>query len=251
MLWCIYMIGIVLAIFCAKMLRLTVLRGKAAPFVMELPPYRLPTFKGLFVHMSERSWSYIRKAGTIILAASIVLWVITSYPKSSEIEKDYRAQVASAQVEYQNAPDELETKLDEIKIATSSQKLQYTVAGRVGHFIEPILKPMGFDWRIGTALIGATAAKEIFVTQLGIVFSIGDADEESTTLQEKLQANYSPLVGFCIMLYCLISMPCLATFAVTVREAGGWRWGFFMLTYLTLLAWVVTTLVYQAGQFFS
>lgn len=250
-LWCIYVTGIVLAIFCAKILRLTVLRGEAAPFAMELPPYRLPTFKGLFVHIGERAWSYVRKAGTIILAASIVLWVITSYPKSSEIEKNFQTQTAAANVEYKNAPERLETRLDEIKTAASSQELQYTMAGRVGHFIEPILKPMGFDWRIGTALIGATAAKEVFVTQLGIVFSVGEADEESATLQEKLQANYSPLVGFCIMLYCLISMPCLATFAVTVREAGGWRWGFLMLTYLTLLAWIVTTLVYQVGRVFA
>ena len=250
MLWSIYVIGIVLAIFCAKMLRLTVLRGQAAPFVMELPPYRLPTIKGLFVHMGERAWSYVRKAGTIILTASVILWVITSYPKSPEIERNYQTQVASAKVEYQNAPDMLKTKLSEIKAAASSQELQHTVAGRVGHFIEPFLKPMGFDWRIGTALIGATAAKEIFVTQLGIVYSVDDPDEESKTLQEKLQANYSPLVGFCIMLYCLISMPCLATFAVTVREAGGWRWGFFLLTYLTVLAWVITTLVYQVGRVF-
>jgi ferrous iron transport protein B len=251
MLWCIYVTGIVLAIFCAKMLRLTVLRGEASPFVMELPPYRLPTFKGLFVHMGERSWSYVRKAGTIILAASIILWVITSYPKSSAIEKDFQTQTATAHVEYKNAPEALKIKLDEIKAATSLQELQYTVAGRVGRFIEPVLKPMGFDWRIGTALIGATAAKEIFVTQMGIVFSVGDAEEESKTLQAKLQANYSPLVGFCIMLYCLISMPCVATFAVTVKEAGGWRWGFFMLTYLTLLAWIVTTLVYQVGRVFT
>ncbi|MCK5113393.1 MAG: ferrous iron transport protein B [Phycisphaerae bacterium] len=250
MLWSIYVIGIVLAIFCAKILRLTVLRGEAAPFVMELPPYRLPTIMGLLVHMGERSWSYIRKAGTIILAASVILWVITSYPKSSEIERDYEIRAAAVQVEYQNSPDALEAKLGEIKAETSSRELQYTVAGRVGHFIEPVLKPMGFDWRIGTALIGATAAKEIFVTQLGIVFSVDDPDSESRTLQEKLQANYSPLVGFCIMLYCLISMPCIATFAVTVREAGGWKWGFFLFGYLTALAWIVTTLVYQAGQFF-
>jgi len=106
---------------------------------------------------------------------------------------------------------------------------------------------MGFDWRIGTALIGAFAAKEVFVSQLGIVYSLGEADEESVPLREKLQQRYTPLIGFCIMLFCLISAPCMATIAVTRRETNSWRWAFFQLAALTMMAWVITFLVFQLG----
>ena len=113
--------------------------------------------------------------------------------------------------------------------------------------MEPAIRPMGFDWRIGTALIGAFAAKEVFVAQLGIVYSAGEADETSVTLRDRLRENYSPLVGFCIMLFCLISAPCVATIAVTRKESGSWGWALFQLGGLTLLAYVITVFVYQAG----
>jgi ferrous iron transport protein B len=114
--------------------------------------------------------------------------------------------------------------------------------------MEPVIKPLGFDYRIGTALIGALAAKEVFVAQMGIVYSIGEADEESETLREKLQNNYSALQGFCIMLFCLISAPCVATLAICKRETGSWRWAFFQFFGLTVLAYVITLIVYQIGS---
>jgi len=129
-----------------------------------------------------------------------------------------------------------------------SQQLAHTFAGRIGHVMEPVIKPMGFDWRIGTALIGAFAAKEVFVAQLGIVYSVGESDETSQPLREQLQKHYTPLTGFCIMLFCLISAPCMATIAVTKRESNSWRWALFQLGGLTLLAWVLTTAVYQIGS---
>jgi ferrous iron transport protein B len=127
--------------------------------------------------------------------------------------------------------------------------LQSSLAGRIGYAMEPLLRPMGFDWKIGTALIGAFAAKEVFVAQMGIIHSIGEADEESETLREKLKKNYTPLVGFCIMLFCLISAPCMVTIAVTRRESNSWGWALFQLGGLTLLAYGITVLVYQAGRF--
>jgi ferrous iron transport protein B len=122
------------------------------------------------------------------------------------------------------------------------------VAGRIGHAMEPVIRPMGFDWRIGTAMIGAFAAKEVFVAQLGIVYAVGEADEESEPLREKLKQNYTPLVGFCIMLFMLISAPCMATIAVTKRESNSWGWALFQLGGLTLLAYTLTVAVYQIGQ---
>jgi len=224
MLWIIYMIGIVLAIVCAKLLRSTLFKGESVPFVMELPPYRLPTFKGVLIHMWERGGLYLKKAGTLILAISVLLWVMTSFPKPKDVDPNLSAE------EQQSA------------------ELSYSIAGRIGHAMEPVIKPMGFDWRIGTAMIGAFAAKEVFVAQMGIVYSVGEADEESEPLRDKLRANYSPLVGFCIMLFMLISAPCMATVAVTKRESNSWKWALFQLVGLTLLAYGVTLVVYQVGS---
>jgi len=225
MLWIIYLIGIVLAIIAAKVLRLTVFRGETIPFVMELPPYRMPTLKGLLIHMWQRGWMYLKKAGTIILAISIILWAAMSYPKPAE------ESLAGL------SPDQARQK-----------ELEHSVVGRIGRSIEPVLKPLGFDWRIGTALIGATAAKEVFVAQLGIVYAVGSDDAGSRSLREKLQANYSRLTGFCIMLFCLIATPCVATVAVTRQEAGSWGWALFQFFGLTCLAYVVTFIVYQIGS---
>ncbi|MEA2108632.1 MAG: ferrous iron transport protein B [Pseudomonadota bacterium] len=225
MLWLIYVIGIILMMLSAWLLRATLFKGEDAPFVMELPPYRLPTLKSIIIHTWERVWLYLKKAGTIILAISIILWAMTTYPG---IPADKLAALHSDEAR------------QELQLANSA-------AGRVGHWLEPVLKPMGFDWRIGTALIGAFAAKEVFVSQLGIVYSLGEADEESVSLREKLQQRYNPLIGFCIMLFCLISAPCMATIAVTKRETNSWRWAFFQLAALTLMAWIITFLVFQIG----
>jgi ferrous iron transport protein B len=224
MLWLIYVTGIALAILCAKLLRATLFRGESVPFVMELPPYRLPTLKGIWIHMWDRGGAYVKKAGTVILAISIVLWALTTFPRLGEVDESLTAEQQQAEV------------------------LAHTVAGRIGHAMEPVIRPMGFDWRIGTAMIGAFAAKEVFVAQLGIVYAVGEADEESEPLREKLAQNYTPLVGFCIMLFMLISAPCMATIAVTKRESNSWGWALFQLGGLTLLAYVLTVAVYQAGR---
>jgi ferrous iron transport protein B len=227
MLWLIYVIGILLAIICAKILRSTLFKGDSVPFVMELPLYRMPTLKGVLIHMWERGGLYLKKAGTVILGVSVVLWALTSFPKTETVDASLSAQEQQA------------------------AELSHTVAGRIGHAMEPIIEPLGFDWRIGTAMIGAFAAKEVFVAQMGIVYSVGEADEESEPLRDKLRANYSPLVGFCIMLFMLISAPCMATIAVTKRESNSWKWALFQLGGLTLLAYVITLLVYQVGSALS
>lgn len=224
MLWLIYLIGIILAIICIKILRVTVFKGETTPFVMELPPYRMPTLKSLSIHTWHRGWMYVRKAGTIILAISILLWAASSYPKP--------------------APESL-AGLDRQQVQQA--RLQNSVIGRLGYAIEPVLKPIGFDWKIGTALIGAMAAKEVFVSQLAIVYAVGNSQQAGQTLQEKLQRNYTPLTGFCIMLFCLIYAPCVATVAMTKQETGSWRWPVFQFIGLTVLAYMVTFMVYQIG----
>ena len=226
MLWTIYMIGIALAIICAKILRTAVFRGEGVPFVMELPPYRLPTLRGVAIHMWERAWLYVKKAGTVILGISVLMWAMTSYPKKMRADAD-----AGKSAE-----------------AWQAESLAHSVSGRIGRVLEVPLRPLGFDWRVATALIGAFAAKEVFVAQLGIVYAIGEADEGSESLRTKLRENYTPLVGFCIMLFCLISAPCMATIVVTKRETNSWGWALAQLGGLTALAYIVTLVVYQAGS---
>lgn len=224
----IYVIGIVLAILLAMLLRRSLLKGQSGMFLMELPPYRMPTMQGLFTHMWERSWLYLKKAGTIILLISILLWGMMTFPQANEEQLAGLAPEEAAQVE-----------------------LEHSIAGRIGKAIEPVIAPMGFDYRIGTALIGAVAAKEVFVAQLGIVFSMGEADEESEPLRSKLKANYSGLQGFCVMLFCLISAPCMATLAICRRETNSWKWALFQFGGLTLVAYVITVIVFQAESLFQ
>ena len=130
-------------------------------------------------------------------------------------------------------------------------QLRYSITGRIGTVLEPALEQIGFDYRIGTALIGAMAAKEMFVSQMGIIFSLGETDEESIPLQQKLSNKYTALQGFCVMLFCLISAPCIATIAVTKRETNSWKWAFFQLGGLTTIAYLFTMIVYQVGSFFA
>jgi ferrous iron transport protein B len=247
MLWIIYVIGILLAVVSAKVLRSTLLKGESVPFVMELPPYRMPTLKGVLIHMWERGSLYLKKAGTIILGISILLWAMTTFPGLPDDEAA-RFETARRVIQAGNAGQEEQAeRLASIDNEEAEAALVNSIASRIGHAMEPILKPIGFDWKIGTALIGAFAAKEVFVAQMGIVYSLGEADEESETLREKLRNTYTPLVGFCIMLFCLISAPCMATIAITKRESNSWRWALFQLGGLTILAYVLTVLVYQSG----
>ncbi len=229
----IYVIGIVLAIICVRLLRETLLKGQTIPFVMELPPYRLPTVRSIATHTWHRGWMYLRKAGTIILAVSIILWVAGAFPRVSGEDLTELAGSGEANV-----------------------KLNHSIIGKVGRAIEPVMKPLGFDWRISTALIGSFAAKEVFVSQMGIIYSLDENDfsrasssaGQHNPLQEKLRADYTPLQGFCVMLFCLISTPCVATLAITRKETGSWKWALFQFCSLTAAAYILTLAVYQIGR---
>ena len=253
LLWGIYVTGIVLALGAVRLLRRSLFRGETTPFLMELPPYRLPAISSLLTQMWTRAWLYLKKAGTVILGISILLWALTSYPQPREgwtpAARDLDGGNAAGPAA--GAPAARGESFGSAIADADSEAaaaMAYSVAGRVGRWLEPVLAPMGFDWRIGTALIGAFAAKEVFVAQMGIVFAVGTADENSEALRQQLRDAYPPLVGLCIMLFCLIATPCVATVAVTRQESGSWRWAFLQFGGLTVLAWVLTTLVYQAGR---
>lgn len=222
----IYSIGIVLAVIGAKVLGITVLRGETPGLVMELPPYHIPTLRSIMMHMWERSWLYLKKAGTIILAISVVMWAMNSYPKSEPSSPDL-------------SPEEVQ-----------SEQLANSISGRIGKFMEPALKPLGLDWKIGTAFIGAFAAKEVFVAQLGIINAV-DGHTGTAELRESLRRQYSPLAGFSMMLFSLIAFPCMATVAITRAESGRWGWALFQLIGLTVLGYVFTLVAYQLGLLFG
>ncbi len=238
-LWFIYAFGILLAFVLALILRKSVLSSEDSPFIMELPPYRVPTAKAIVKKMTERAWVYLRKAGTTILGVSILLWFMSTYPKKDTYEID--AQIDSGAVTM---------TAEQLEQAHGAEDLHYSISGRIGKAMEPLIAPMGFDWKLGTSLIGAFAAKEVFVAQMGIVYSMGETDENSQDLRDKLAQDYSPLVGMSLMLFLLISTPCIATFAVTRRESGSWKWAFLQLGGLTAIAYLISTLLYQIGRLF-
>ena len=256
-LWMIYSTGIVLALLLALALRRSILKGEDAPFVMELPPYRLPTLKAIVIKMTERSWLYMRKAGTIILGISVVMWFVTSYPKPSEYSLDRAIAAGSVTV----VPDDtktMPTAAAGVEVITetqadgrrSAQALEYSAAGRVGRAMEPLIAPLGFDWKIGTALLGSFAAKEVFVAQMGIVYSLGEADEESEGLRETLAKDFSPLVAISLILFLLIATPCMATIAITRRESNSWKWPLLQFGGLTVIAYLISLAVFQIGSLF-
>ena len=240
--WIVYIIGIVIALIAARIMKSTLFKGEGEVYLMELPPYRMPTVKSMMLHMWDRSKMYLQKAGTIILATSIILYLCNTYPEKTEFSQDYDAQIEAAQ----NVEDD-ETVLA-LENAKQNETLEYTISGRAGKILEPVFSPMGFDWKISTATIGALAAKEVFVAQMGILYSEGEADEESEGLRATLSKQYTPLQAFCMMLFALLSIPCLATLAIIKRELNSWKMAVMEGAGLFVLAWVITTIVYQVGS---
>jgi ferrous iron transport protein B len=222
----IYLVGVVLAGLLARLLRDTVFRGETAPFVMELPPYRTPTLNAVLRHTGERLGLFLRKAATIILAASVIMWAMSTFPRTPGAALAGLSSAEARKVELENS-----------------------AAGRIGMWLEPVMRHAGFDWQASTALIGAFAAKEVFVAQLGILNAQDATDEGLERLSRKIGSRYTPLQAYCIMLFCLISLPCVATFAVVRAETGAWRWAIVQMAGLTFLAYAVSFIVYHVGLF--
>ena len=229
-LFSIYIIGIALALLMAKVFRTWLLPGESEPFVMELPIYRLPTLKNVLIHMWEKAWLYLKKAGTIILAAAILMWGLFTFPL---------------------------VDADGHEFTSAAQQMEESYAGRLGKAIEPVIAPLGFDWKTGIALIAGFAAKEIVVSTLGTLYSI--QDEEALSAEEKgavkdfaqrarEQSGFTPFTAYVLMLFTLIYVPCMATIAVIKRETNGWKWPLFTIGYTTALAWIVCAAVYQSGR---
>ncbi|HEX8029281.1 MAG TPA: ferrous iron transport protein B [Vicinamibacterales bacterium] len=254
-LFAMYALSLVAALVAAAVLRRTVLKGPVPTLVLELPPYRMPSFSVLLRGVWQRVKVFLTDAGTVILALTIILWALLSYPKDPAVVAE--AAAGRAAVAAQTLPsEERDARIAEIDSRENGAQLRYSAAGRLGHLIEPAIAPLGFDWRIGVGVLGAFAAREVFVGTLGVVFDIGDADETNEPLREKLRAAtwpdgrllFTPLAGVSLMVFFVLACQCMSTVAVVKRESGGWRWPLFMVAYMTLLAYSASLLVYQVGS---
>ncbi|MDB4959365.1 MAG: Ferrous iron transport protein [Myxococcales bacterium] len=246
-----YLFSVTTSLCAAWVMSKTVktLKAKRLPFIIELPPYRFPRIGDVLRMMWGKSSMFLREAGTVILGCSIALWALLYFPRTlPEGSPDYAAQI-------ERAPT------PEAKAALGAQlqaaQLENSYGGRIGHAIEPGIAPLGFDWKIGVGIVGAFAAREVFISTLGIVYAIGgDADEHSQPLRDALRTAkddhgrkaYPPLVGLSLMVFFALACQCMSTLAVVRRETGGLRWPIFLFTYMTVLAWVVSFLVYQGGR---
>ncbi|MDO4164261.1 MAG: ferrous iron transport protein B [Bacteroides sp.] len=215
MLLLIYAIGIVLSVVMARLFSRLLVKGDDTPFVMELPPYRLPTSKAIFRHTWEKGAQYLRKMGGIIMVASIVIWALGYYPHHEEY--------------------------------STIEQQENSYIGQIGKAIEPVIEPLGFDWKLGIGILSGVGAKELVVSTLGVLYA-DDADADAASLGERMPIT--PLVAFCYMVFVLIYFPCIATLAAIKGESGSWKWGVFAATYTTLLAWIMAFIIYQIGGLF-
>jgi len=320
----IYILGIVLAIIMARFFRVVLFPGESAPFVMKRPPYRLPTFKGLMIHMWDRGAMYVQKAGTVILAGSMIIWFLSSYPTNPSLTDNYnlflqqetsrhksaltriaqsvnvppeqlpsylpfksykeimdsfreestervkkqcslgdliqKRDEALAEVEskfpgtlplfrtYQSEVEKHRKITAELAARMAAEKSANSYAGRLGRFVSPILRPLGFDWRNTVALISGLVAKEIVVGTMGVIYQVGEAQNESQKLMESLRKHMTPLTAYVFMVFSLIYLPCIATIGVIRRELNSWKWTLFSASYTTVLAWIVSFIFFQGGR---
>lgn len=325
----IYTLGIVVAVVTAKVLRTYVFKGEAEPFVMEMPPYHMPTLRSVGIHMWERSVMYLKKAGTFILAASILIWFLTSFPQDVEYSQDYDAareqvtmthaqmadeilvnamlvteeqqaeandilgQMLALDEEHKDDPpaeeeeataeeatqeeaaqepayfeelkaEELypvawalyvnhkaeEDEIKELDLQQGKEKIEQSYASELGRFIQPVMEPLGFNWRVNIAVIAAVAAKEVMVSTLGTIYAIEASDADSKSLEEFLSTDpdFNPAIGLGLMVFALLYLPCLATMAVLKRETDSWKWFGAVFAYTSILAWVGAYIAVHIGR---
>lgn len=251
-----YVTGILLAVVMARLLKRFLFREEDVPFVMELPPYRMPTGKSILIHMWEKAKQYLHKMGGIILVASILIWFLGYYPRQTEGADIFDRQIA--EIEAAELSSEVKTEtIAELERLKSMEHQQNSYIGHIGQAIQPVLQPLGFDWKISVSLLSGMAAKEVVVSTLSVLYT-GSDSEDTQGLSERLKQDkdregapvFTPLVALSLMLFVLIYFPCIATVTAIVNESRSWKWGAFVIVYTCILAWLVSFIVYQTGTFF-
>jgi len=247
-----YALGIFVAIAVAFILKRTLLKSPPPPFVMELPPYRLPNIRTILQNMFVRAGLFLKRAGTVILAISILLWALTYFPRNVEVSSE------NGIVEIQTA-DNSETQDSNLKTNENEQastQLKNSYAGQLGRVVEPVIKPLGFDWKIGIGLVASFGAREVVISTLGIIYSVGKDTDDTQTLTEAFRAakrddgspEWTPLTALTLMVFFVLAMQCMSTVAVVRRETNSWAWTLFMVGYMTGLAYLAAFLTYQGGK---
>jgi ferrous iron transport protein B len=225
-----YLLGVFVAVCAAWILKKTILRTPSPPLLIELPPYRLPGVLTILQTITLRAWVFIKNAGTVILTISILLWALAAFPRAETTER----------------PTELQ----------QGEQLRNSYAGRAGRLIEPLIAPLGFDWRMGVGLIASFAARETLVSTLSIIYNVGEEDESSDSLIDAIRNSkkpggepaWTPLVAVSMMVFFVLACQCMSTVAIVRRETNSWRWPAFMVIYMTCLAYVASLLTYQGGR---
>ena len=259
----VYAVGVVLAILIGRLFRKTLFRGESEPFVMELPPYRIPTIKSVVIHMWERAFIFVKKMGTVILAGSIVIWFLSNFPIPRDVATVYSERVQSIEEIYRVRIDELKKSaagyraekralneeksslIAQLQKERASEIISQSFIGRIGRFIEPVFRPLGFSWREGVALITGFVAKEVVVSTLGVLYNAGGEAQLGYSLRKS--SSLTPLSAYAFLIFVLIYTPCLATVAVIRQETKSFKWTLFTILYEISLAWVLSFLIVKGG----
>ncbi len=264
-----YVLGTVMAFFAAWVLKRVVFKGSSSMFVMELPPYRLPRMKQVLWRMVDRSKAFVVRAGRIIFGLSILLWFLAAYPKTdtdsalesarAEAEATYQTQVQNlpptADAERQRLAEARDAQLAEIDTEVAGQQIRQSFIGMLGHAVEPIMRPLGFDWKMSAGILSAFAAREVIVSTMATIYSVGEEDDEPVLLRDALKADrypdgrpvYTPLVALSLLIFFVFALQCMSTLAIARRELNSWKWPAVMWLYMFALAYVFSLVVYQGG----
>jgi ferrous iron transport protein B len=278
-----YLLGIVGAMAMAWLFKSTLLKGEPPMLILELPPYKRPVTKVILRHMWDRSKLFLKRAGTVILGINILLWFLATYPKSAEIEARFEGQrqqsylaafgsddLAKKVEAFKALPVDAPQRTNEVTKALGDrigaldheeqgELLRHSFAGRMGVMIEPLIKPLGFDWKIGIGIIGSFAAREVFVSTMSTVYNLGESDEVSKDLEDTLRDQkradgstlYTPLLGITLMVFYVFALQCVSTVAVVRRETNSWKWPLFQWAYMLVLAWGLAFITYHGGKLFG
>jgi ferrous iron transport protein B len=253
-LFLLYILGALFAILSALFLKKVFFKSEEIPFVMELPPYRVPTIRSILKHVSFRTSLYFKKIGGIILLASIIVWILSNFPRSVSFSKDYPGEILKIK-KSELTSDKKEESVNQLILEQKSEKHTKSFIGIIGRSIEPVMRPLGFDWHLSVSILSGLAAKEVVVSTLGVIFQ-ADNESGSKSLVEKIQSQkysngkpvFTPLIAFSFMLFILTYFPCVGVVAAIKRESGSWKWAAFTVFYTTGIAWLLSFAVYQIGS---
>jgi ferrous iron transport protein B len=253
-LFLLYVLGAVFAILSALLLKRVFFRSEELPFVMELPPYRVPTARSIIKHVWFRTGIYLKKIGGVILIASVIVWLLSNFPRKVQYSRDYKKEIESIQKTKMTESGIVES-VNKLLLEQRSEKQSKSFIGMIGRTIEPVMKPLGFDWRLSVSILSGLAAKEVVVSTLGVIYQ-ADHKSGSITLVEKVQSQkydsgknvFNPVVAFSFMLFILTYFPCIGVVAAIRRESGSWKWAAFVVLYTTAIAWLLSFSFYQIGS---